>query len=466
MPKRHNNTPLPMVEASFTVLEKQQEPPAAGRFFRLDEDIEIRYHALRDLCMRQLEARDLDLLIVAGAVWFVDRNVKRRAACWSRILNVTIPVHEQEFWSAQENLLSDTLGYLTGDIWRFTFVPRQISDPQIGQQFFAGMLGGSYVVFPYSGGLDCFVASRLLDKLCQHSPFYVTIEMGASASHITGNNLLPGNPKHAGLPIRFKENKHPESSARTRSFMFFTVAALAAKMINATEVLIAENGQGAFGPALVPNGSEHPYVGTHPAFTRRFSKLVSAIYEGVDVRFHHPYAWKTKAEMLLALKEEKLATDWNKTVSCPRNLSRHKGPGSPAHCGVCSNCLLRRMAAYSANLVGIQDRQAYLWGDLLASKLDDSVRDYSPHRGTTDNDRNIALAGVLSHNHLANFAPDAEQSSDFAQTVHDAAQALSVPAEQAVPNLKRLLMQHRQEWQAFLSALPAHSWVRHYAGES
>lgn len=458
-----------MREANITLLEEHQTPKGAPEvlYCRLGDDIEILYSELRNICLRHLESRDLDLLIVSAAVAFADRHVKRYLHNWSRKLCLTIPVHELDLWSDFEvtTSLSNTLGYLTGDIWSFSFVQRQQPDSHVGQLFLQNLTQGDHILFPYSGGLDSFAASRLLKRNASRQPFYITIETSSQSRSVARKTIPQTQQMHAVIPIKFKKNDHPEASSRTRTFMFFAVTALAARMIRASGILVAENGQGSIGPSLVPCGSEHPYVGTHPAFTRRFAQFIETLWPEHAIRFEHPYVWITKAELLLALKESGLSSDWDKTVSCPCNLKRNKGSSVPDHCGVCSNCFLRRMSAFNSGLAPIQGHEPYLWNNLSVNLLADAAGGLPIHHGTTKNDQDIALGGVLSHTHLAQFANESNESAAFSQTIYELSRSLSLDEQAASDKLKRLLLQHRLEWRAFLTALPAHSWVRQYAGD-
>lgn len=466
-----NKTSAPMLrEANILLFEEEPVPPSSDNSFHclLGADIVILYDELRNLCLRHLEARDLDLLVVAAAVAYADRNVKRYEKSWSRIMHLTIPVHEKDRWAnpTVSSALSNTLGYLTGDIWNFSFIQRKKSDPNVGQLFLEKLIQGEFVLVPYSGGLDSFAASRLLQLQTSRNPFYITIETSSQSRSIAKKTISKTEKIHASLPIRFKKNDHPEASSRTRTFLFFAVTALAARMLRATNILVSENGQGALGPSLVPSGAEHPYMGTHPAFTRRFAQFITSLWDDQTLQFEHPYIWHTKAELLSTLKEEGLSQGWDRTVSCPCDLKRHKGSSVPPHCGMCSNCFLRRMSAFNSGLSPIHSGHRYLWNNLNVDNLADAVEGLPICNGTTKNDRSIALGGVLSHTQLAQFADELDGSATFMQAVYELSRAVQLDEKSTSAKLKRLLVQHRQEWRTFLAALPAHSWVRQYAGDT
>jgi 7-cyano-7-deazaguanine synthase in queuosine biosynthesis len=465
-----SNSPSKLRAARIEVLEEHRSVPSkkGSVICRIGDDIRINYEELRNLSLRQLDAIDLDLLMVCASIGFADRNIRRATLSWSRKLHLTVPVHERDRWSEQSvrDALEDTLNYLTGDIWKFSFVQRERPDPNIGQLFFSNLIPGEHILFPYSGGLDSFAAKKLLEVRGDVKPFYITIATSSLAKSVAKRtNSAPGC-LHATIPIVYKKNDHPEPSSRTRTFLFFALTSLAARMNRSQKILVAENGQGSLGPSLVPSGAEHPYVGTHPGFTMRFSQFMRTLWKMDIVQFDHPYVWFTKSELLSELKTLGLASKWEETISCPRDMKRHKGPMAPPHCGVCSNCFLRRFSAFNAGLSPIHGEHEYLWNNLCVGELSAALDGRSANRGTTDNDKKIALGGVLSHSHLAQFAYeiDTDGNSSFSQSVYELSRALSVDRQFASERVRRLLLAHSKEWNAFLEALPTGSWVKNYAG--
>lgn len=69
----------------------------------------------------------VDFVIFAAMVTAADTTVSRARNAqngWTRELDVTIPVANVAFWTAQSGLLARTLRFLTGDHWRLFFRAR------------------------------------------------------------------------------------------------------------------------------------------------------------------------------------------------------------------------------------------------------------------------------------------------------------------------------------------------------
>jgi len=69
----------------------------------------------------------VDLLVVAAAAEFCDIRRARPEYSWSRRFDVRIAVHDPVLWNRTDvrAALEEALGYLTGDVWRFSFVQRR-----------------------------------------------------------------------------------------------------------------------------------------------------------------------------------------------------------------------------------------------------------------------------------------------------------------------------------------------------
>lgn len=445
--------------------EEAQADGAADIDCVLGHHVRLDHSALETVSFRRPSDVDVDLLYLAGAVAFADRVIRRGSgARWGRTIALRMPVYDLARWqsTAVANSLRKVLDYLTGDRWLFEFVPR------IGDRSGQGLLAlrrppeGRLAVLPYSGGLDSFAALRLTSAETDLVPVAVTAESSGRLRQVataTTDHVL--GPYHrARLPLRFSVGDHPERTCRTRTFVFLAAAALVARLAEASDVLVPENGQGSVGLSVLPSGAETPYRGTHPGFTLRLRHFLLALW-GAAPEFRHPYVWETKADVLRRLQAHGCLEGWQATRSCSRGMHREKGPGVRAQCGVCCNCLLRRVALRSA---GLADLEPFVWRDLAAPGLSHALAPVHAGLATTLRDRNIALDAVRDHQALADIAMDPARGPAFAQTVYETARALRVPSADADGHLRRLLHRHREDWIAFLATLPRESWVVRDAG--
>ena len=72
-----------------------------------------------------------DAMVLAAAIEFSDRVIKRPSRGWARRIAVRLPVHDPARWNdpAVSNSLHEALGFLTGDFWTIEFVKRSKAVP-------------------------------------------------------------------------------------------------------------------------------------------------------------------------------------------------------------------------------------------------------------------------------------------------------------------------------------------------
>ena len=104
----------------------------------------------------------IDLAILAATVTAADTRISRQEDAqdsWSREIDLYIPVCDTKLWSDNTQLIERILRFLTGDIWRVSFRPRQKEvkslierDPKLPSATFN-------TVCLFSGGLDSFIGA-------------------------------------------------------------------------------------------------------------------------------------------------------------------------------------------------------------------------------------------------------------------------------------------------------------------
>jgi hypothetical protein len=156
------------------------------------------------------------------------------------------------------------------------------------------------------------------------------------------------------------------------------------------------------------------------------------------------------------LRDHASLNGWEKTRSCVQSLRHVNLKGSAIHCGVCTGCLLRRLALYAGGVDSSSER--YLWNDLNASSIDDGMLG-NASRKTTANDRDIAVHAVLDHEAMAR-AIESSNSQSLTRVAYETAKATKESTGVTLQKLKSLLSAHRQEWRGFVQILRPESWVR------
>ncbi|MBI3818875.1 MAG: hypothetical protein HY286_09320 [Planctomycetes bacterium] len=104
------------------------------------------------------------------------------------------------------------------------------------------------------------------------------------------------------------------------------------------------------------------------------------------------------------------------------------------------------------------DQEPYLWSDLRASTLAKSVL-AKYHIQTKENDWNIAIHGVLAHQHLADIATEGPNPSSVDQTAFEIDEAIGGGFTETRTSIRGLLARHSAEWKQFVGKLPSSSWL-------
>ncbi len=269
---------------------------------RLDRDLRLDHNRIQASFPDLLTDIDLDLLTLAGAVSYTDRTVRRRrGVCWARNLEVHVPVSDTAFWQQPLlcNALIRCLALATGDEWRIIFTQlrkRRQLQPSLRAELrpFADLS----CAIPFSGGLDSTVGLKLWQAANpESSALRIGTETNRDVGEVIRRTSAGWQPtRRVSVLLSMRVGSHPEPTHRTRTFLFFTTAALAAKLAGVGRVVVMENGQGALGPSLVPLGDEWPYRATHPLFTSSLRDLLRAVWGGSAPSFEHPHLWHPRCQ--------------------------------------------------------------------------------------------------------------------------------------------------------------------------
>lgn len=330
-----------------------------------------------------------DLLRVGSTIYACDLAFKRgEREEVTRDVEVSIPVANFHSFEHHKDKLIYILWLLSHDNWTIKFT--RIKGTTEEEETDWAKSEGRTLLF--SGGLDSLAGA--VDLVDEFGTDGVQL-----ASHITANpvtkqsqNALAEYLESAyGSPLRrvvvrtggrkyreytFPSDDEREETQRTRSFMFLTIAALAARRSGKSEVvMIAENGQMAIhlplSAARIGAFSTHT---AHPEFVHLVGEYFTELL-GFPIRVVNPYLYKTKAETV-----EKLVRRHAKavklSVSCWRGsrLSRDFN-----HCGECVPCLIRRVATEHNGLA--LPEYAH---DLLATDVDSLPTDNEGRRNVTE----------------------------------------------------------------------------------
>lgn len=430
---------------------------------RLGREIQVSTNLLAEFCFAYPDDVGYDLMSLVGAVKYADRAFTRHHGIgWGRRINIQVPVLDYERWRSKELtvILEECLGYLTGDGWRFTFTRRK-KKPAVLSSIAPLEHTQQHIFIPYSHGLDSYAQLRLLST---RDPDVVPVCVFTSSSGMerTWKELcrtkVKGGVKPIPVPVNVSRFLHPEPTFRTRPFLYYMLSAYGAFLAKSNLVLIPENGQGSLGGSLVTMGNEAKHRSCHPAFTRRLTQLLQKITER-EIEFDHPELYRTKGEVMADLAQIESSSSWFADHSSCSHDQRHSNiGGSQVHCGVCGNCILRRVSAQAANMA---DSTEYLFPDLSQPTIHKSVHPDAKVRAMKAF-ADVAGNGIRSMQRLSDLASDPNHSAIWTE-VAAISQATDGDATEVHQNMIRMLTTHRNEWSAFIDRCGNDSWVSEIA---
>lgn len=332
----------------------------------------------------------IDLLELAAYVYCADQRLIRGSdkltrfgENWRRSLHFSVPVRHLEVWQDTDvqELLVDTLGFLSDDSYEFDF--RRAEAPvQPRELYFPDLIDTSAEhdeVALFSGGVDSF-AGAVNDIVTLGKSVTLVGHYSSTKVRAVQENLIQGL-KQRGLDRRVSyipvwvsnENERArEFTQRTRSFLFACLGLVVARMSGKDKFSFYENGVVSINPPLAGDvvGGRATRT-THPKVLRGLEALFSLLLDR-QIEIQTPLQWLTKKEVTQKIKEAGVADMLGETVSCTRP---RKWTEKQKHCGVCSQCIDRRFAVLAAGMGDHEPAENYMRDLLLADRsADDDLR--------------------------------------------------------------------------------------------
>jgi hypothetical protein len=442
-------------EIQIDVVEAGRRARKGRTAFDLERDVNFSTARLESYAFARWEPVIFDAMVVAAAIEYGDRIIKRPPRGWARRIFLRIPVHDPDRWNAPgvSAALQDAAEFLTGDYWALEFVRRSIAAPSPSQSHLS-LPVETQAVLAYSDGMD----SRAVAGIVGHSlgDMLVRVRVGSK----TWDRPRDKNKREPFTTVPYDvpcDMPNREASSRSRGFKYALISGIAAYLAGAKEIVIPESGQGAIGPALINVGHAYPDFRNHPLFAKRMEHFLNTLL-GTQLRFVFPRLWNTKGETLQAFVSLPGESDWESTRSCWRSNRWSSVNGKLRQCGVCAACILRRVSVHAAGLTEASD--TYVTTDMTAKTLDEAIdKDFTRR---TEAFREYAIAGVLHMDHLADMA-EANAAPLVKRHAALLAPALGLSREETEERLNALLRKHAEEWKNYMDALGEHSFVRQWA---
>jgi 7-cyano-7-deazaguanine synthase in queuosine biosynthesis len=370
----NDDIPAPVAPAGVEVVEVALIPNQHG----LGHCIGTTIDELRELGVSPTEV-GVDFLLLGSAVLTVDKNVSRLSNAedsWTRELAVSLPVSNPALWAGVAPQITKALAFLTGDRWTLEFRARPEARAILARPPIPAATLGIDCISLLSGGLDSFIGAIDLlsgrNRVLFVSHSAVGTDSGRQRQLVNALKIqFPDNqPTHLRASIRFQsahlDDREKEDTERSRSFLFYSIAALAATALpTVNRIVVPENGLISLNVPLeeLRLGSLSTRT-THPFLVARMNEIFAAV--GIRATLANPYQFKTKGEMVRECANHAfLAAELAGTISCssPNNARIHYGTNQ---CGYCVPCIIRR-ASLLNNI--IPDTTQYGIADLKAQSL-------------------------------------------------------------------------------------------------
>ncbi len=325
--------------------------------------------------LRDIPALAMDMLCVGAYVYCADQAISKGGKAlrshgkgWYRDIRLDIPVANPELWNSDLVLakLSETLNFLTDDYWEFSFRPLSRIIPQ--ESYFPFSEEEPWFeadqVLMFSGGLDSLSGTlqEMLTEgkkvaLVSHRPVAkISSRQRGLIEAISGIPECANRFLHIPVWLNKESGLTSDATQRARSFMYAMLGAVVADMHNLESLRFYENGI-----VSVNLPVSEQFVGatssrsTHPKSLKCLSGLFTALLEK-DFVVENPFLWKTKSEIVELIKEADKSHLVRHSNSCAHTRTCTK---INTHCGVCSQCIERRLATLYNGLEDSDPEEMY-----------------------------------------------------------------------------------------------------------
>jgi hypothetical protein len=349
--------------ASGAALPATKREQLGLRIWGPHPNVFVRVEDVREALWAEAPTPFLDLLDVAAYVYAADQAIPRGGdvdrdfgADWRRRLHFAIPVRDPGRWSDRpvQEALAETLSFLSEDEYHFYFEPlERPPERQRYLDFTEDRFGGAVEeVVLFSGGLDSLggaVQEAVLDGrkvvLVQHRSNPKVAPVVRRLVRELAAQALRAPPVF--LPVRVNKDRglSREPTQRTRSFLFAALGATFAAMLKLSRLRFYENGVTSLNlpPSAQVVGARASRT-THPRVLDGLGRLFSRL-AGRRFTVENPFQWRTKAEVVRLVAGADCGPLIGHTRSCARP---RQAENDRPHCGVCSQCIDRRIAVLAA----------------------------------------------------------------------------------------------------------------------
>jgi hypothetical protein len=337
--------------------------------------VELKVEDLHSALLKTVPAEFHDLMEIAAYVYCADQATSRGGKDvdgfgehWRRQFEFKIPVRVPDFWnqSGVQKLLTETLGFLSDDDYNFEF-EQAINPPQI-QEYFSNLLPGGPAedmegVMLFSGGLDSMagaVEESVHEKrrvmMVTHKPTDKLNNVHKRIKNLLAERAGKFRPNHLYVRAHKSSDLNKNYTQRTRSFLYACVGATVSRMMGFDLLRFYENGVVSLNlPVCAQVVGSRATRTTHPMVLDGFEQLFSLV-AGTQFHVENKFIWDTKADVIRRLIKHGCEDLIGASISCAHVFTYSN---QYPHCGVCSQCIDRRIGIIAAGAEAFERADGY-----------------------------------------------------------------------------------------------------------
>jgi len=349
-------------------------------------DVHLRLDHLSGRLATGLPEVAIDLLELAAYVYTSDQAITRGGHIeieygehWRRHFRFEVPVRCPDIWrnASVKDALTQTLSFLADDDYEFNFTRRR-NPPPLSRYLFDAVEPdtGMEEVLLFSGGLDSLGGA--VREVLQGRRKVVLVSHWSNAKIYARQRQLVAclneriasgryHPLHVAVAVNKGKPLGRDFNQRTRSFLFAAVSAVVARVFGLSRVRFYENGPVSLNLPVSPQvlGGRASRT-THPRVLKGFEQLLTGLFEH-PFRVQNPFLWDTRKEVLVGIQAADCGPLCALTSSCTHTWEQ---TSEQPHCGRCSQCVDRRLAALSAGLSDDEDPPQRYRSDVITAPID------------------------------------------------------------------------------------------------
>ena len=378
-------------------LDKRRQKKSDGRLIELrtfgrGQNVNVVIDDIARVFQQHLSGRLADALDIAAVVYAADSAIPRGGGWvegaiepWARDFQFEVGVRDVDFWAnadVNESLIG-VLNFLSDDRFRFKFFPLQ--DDRAAQQYLK-LDPASPKEWPFqdpprvllfSGGLDSL--SGAVEAAARGDKLVLVSHRSISVIDSRQQELLqrlkrqfPNTPiLRVPVWIHKIETEAREYSQRTRSFLFWSLALAVGQSVNAGGMTFFENGVVSLNLPIADQVLRARASRTTHPITLEMLQHLSGLILNRPFVVENPYIYLTKGEVISRIVNAGAGDLIRSSCSCSRTRNKRSVGW---HCGCCSQCIDRRIAAIASGHSNLDPESDYAVSVLTGARRDQSDR--------------------------------------------------------------------------------------------